>query len=459
VSMDPTYRIVAAVGRFWLWFFFRSIQVRHPDRVPVRGPALLAINHPNNLIDTLVVGGVVERQVHFLATASLFRNPLLARFLRAMGVIPVYRREDDPAQVARNTEAFEACFQTLERGGLIAIYPEGTTHAEPRVQRIKTGAARIALEAEARHGGRLGLTLLPVGLNFEARKSFGSRVLVSFGDPIAVTAYLATYRDEPFRAVDELTTVIQYAMEAQVIHVARIDQTALVHEIEAIYRDELEQELREERGLANPQIDPFRLSRSIAAAVQHFTARDPVRVERIAHRIEDYRARLAAYRVRDAAVQRRASGRHQSRPIARAGRATLGTPLFVYGAVLNALPYLIPRWLARRLAQKETDYATTRLIASIVAFPLFWGFETWIVRRLAGPVIALAFAFSLPVSGLAAYRYLGGLLRLRNALRLHVLALTHPRAARRLVEERRALVKELDEAKVTYLRETGSREW
>jgi glycerol-3-phosphate O-acyltransferase / dihydroxyacetone phosphate acyltransferase len=468
--MDPMYRIVAVIGRFWLWFFFKSIQVRHPERVPARGPVLLTINHPNNLIDTLVVGGVIGRQVHFLATASLFRPPLLARFLRALGVIPVYRREDDAAQAARNTEAFEACFQTLDRGGLIAIYPEGTTHAEPRVQRIKTGAARIALEAEARREGQLGLTLLPVGLNFEARKSFGGRVLVSFGDPIAVTAYLATYRHEPFRAVDELTTVIQGAMEAQVIHVERIDHTALVREIEALYRDELEQQLREERGLAGGQIDPFRLSRSIAAAVQHFTARDPARVERIAHRIEDYRARLAAHRLRDDAVQRRAGrggesraggresqsgrGRESGPIIARTGRAMLGTPLFVYGGILNALPYLIPRWLARRLARKETDYATTRLLASIVAFPLFWGLETWIVRRLAGPVIAVAFALSLPASGVIAYRYLGGLLRLRHALRFRVLALTHPWAARRLTEERRALLTELNEARTTYLRET-----
>jgi glycerol-3-phosphate O-acyltransferase / dihydroxyacetone phosphate acyltransferase len=452
--MDPIYRVVAAIDRFWLWFFFRSIQVRHPQRVPAQGPVLLAINHPNNLIDTLVIGGVVRRQVHFLATASLFHNPLLAGLLRATGVIPVYRREDDPAAEARNVEAFEACFQTLERGGLLAIYPEGTTHAEPRVQRIKTGAARIALEVEARHAGRLGLTLLPVGLNFETRKSFRSRVLVSFGEPIAVTAYLAAYRDDPFTAVDELTTVIQAAMEAQVIHVERIDQTALVREIETLYRDHLEQDLREKQGLADHEVDPFRLSRSIVAAVQHFTVRDPARVERLAQRIEHYRAHLAAYHMRDAAVQRRGRRGRRPRPLVVLTRALLGTPLFAYGAALNALPYLVPRWLARGVARKETDYATARFLASVVAFPLVWGLETWIVRRLAGPSVALAFAVSLPLSGLVAYRYLGGLLRLRHAVRFSTLALTHPRVARRLVEERRTLVRELDEARAAYVRET-----
>jgi 1-acyl-sn-glycerol-3-phosphate acyltransferase len=165
----------------------------------------------------------VDREVRFLATASLFRNPLLARFLTRVGVIPIHRRQDDPAHAARNTEAFEACFHALARGGLIAMYPEGTTHAEPRVQRIRTGAARIALEAEAGHDGRAGLTLLPVGLNFDARKSFRTRVLLSFGEPIAVTPYLSTYREDPFAAVNALTTLIQEGMEAEVINVARLD--------------------------------------------------------------------------------------------------------------------------------------------------------------------------------------------------------------------------------------------
>ena len=126
-------------------------------------------------------------------------------------------------------------------------------------------------------------------------------------------------------------------------------------------------------------------------------------------------------------------GRAQ-RPPARARlrhswEASIGLPFFAYGLVVNGLPYLLPRWLARRTARKETDYATTRLLASIVAFPLFWALEIWIVWRLLGPAWALGFALSLPVSGLLAYRYLGGVGRLRNQLRFGVLSLTHRQSA------------------------------
>ncbi|MBI4637942.1 MAG: 1-acyl-sn-glycerol-3-phosphate acyltransferase [Candidatus Rokubacteria bacterium] len=450
--VDRFYAAVRAIARFWLWFFLKSVDVRHPERVPVGGPVVLCINHPNNLIDSLLVGAVLPRKVHYLATASLFRNPLMARFLSASGVIPVYRRQDDPDKMDRNAETFAACFAAFDRGRLVAIYPEGTTHAEARVQRIKTGAARIALGYAAERPG--ALTLVPVGLNFEARKSFRGRVLVAFGEPIPVTPYLDTFREDPVKAVDALTRSIQWGMEAQVVHVERIDATELVRAVDEIYRSELARQLEEERGLAQRQIDPVRLARSIVDAVNHFKEREPARVESLWQQIQRYRALLATYRVRDDAVQARLRRRPTRQRIQSGWVAVAGFPFFAYGAVVNGLPYLIPRWLARRVARKETDYATTRFLAGVVAIPVFWGLEIWIVGRLTGPATALLFALSLPLSGLIAYRYLRGAGRLRGQLRLGALALTRSHAARRIVAERQALLAELDRAKADYLAAT-----
>jgi glycerol-3-phosphate O-acyltransferase/dihydroxyacetone phosphate acyltransferase len=455
--MDRFYALVRVVGRFWLWFFFKSVEIRRADQVPPRGPVLLCINHPNNLIDSLLVGAVLARKVHYLATAALFRNPLVSRFLTACGAIPVYRRQDDPDKMDKNTETFTACFRALERGRLIGIYPEGTTHAEARVQRIKTGAARIALEYEARRqSSRQGesLTVIPVGLTFEARKSFRARVRVSFGEPIPVTPYLAAYREDPVKAVEALTTTIQWAMEHQVLHVERLDRAALVRAIDELYRSELIRELQAERGLSPKQIDTFRLSRSIADAVGHFEEREPERLERIAQRIVHYRAMLAAYQVRDAAVRARLERPPARQRLRHSWEASLGLPFFAYGVLVSGLPYFVPRWLARRTAKKETDYATTRLLASIVSLPLFWGIETWIVWRLAGVGWATLFALSLPVSGLLAYRYLGGMARLKSQIGFGMLALTRRASATRLLDERQSLIAEIEQAKTDYLTAT-----
>jgi glycerol-3-phosphate O-acyltransferase / dihydroxyacetone phosphate acyltransferase len=455
--MDRFYRGVRTIAKFWVWFFFRSVDVHHPEHVPAAGPVLLCINHPNNLIDSLLVGAVVRRKVHYLATATLFRQPLMARFLLACGAIPVYRKQDGPETADRNAAAFAAAFAALGRGRMVAIYPEGTTHAEARVQRLKTGAARIALGYEdgRTHDDAGGdLTLVPVGLTFEARKSFKARVLVSFGPPVPVRSYLAAYRENAARAVDALTDAIQHAMELEVVNVERIDEMALVRAIEELYREALVRELQTERGLGERQIDPFRLSRGIVDAVDHFRATDPTRVERLWQRIQSYRALLAACRVRDEAVRTR--GEHPSlRGRVKYGwEALVGLPIFAYGAVVNALPYLIPRLIAHRVARKETDYATTRFLAAVVAIPLFWALETWGVAHLFGARVAVPFAISLPISGAIAYRYLVGAGRVRGRLRFARFHLWHEAEARRLLVEREGIIADLERAKNDYLAAT-----
>jgi glycerol-3-phosphate O-acyltransferase / dihydroxyacetone phosphate acyltransferase len=450
--MDRFYRAVRAVARFWLWFLFKSVDARHPERVPAAGPVLLCVNHPNNFIDSLIVGGAVRRKVHYLATAAMFRNRLMARFLLACGAIPVYRKQDDPDKMDRNLDTFAACFAAFARGRLVAIYPEGTTHAEVRVQRIKTGAARIALGYEADHPGEL--SMIPVGLSFEARKSFRGRVLVAFGEPIRPAAYLAAYREDAMKAVDALTRDLQWAMEAQVVNVERIDDQRLLRAVEELYRDELTRQVMDARGLARRDVDPVRLSRSIADAVRHFKATEPTRVESLWQRIQAYRSLLARYRLRDEVVRARRQRLPARTRLVYSWDAVVGLPFFGYGAVVNALPYFVPRWLARRMARKETDYATIRLLASVVAFPVFWALEIWLVWRAAGPAWAAAFALSLPLSGLIAYRYLIGAGWLRSRLRFARLAATQNQMARRLVAEREAIVVELERAKQDYLAAT-----
>ena len=451
-TVDRFYRAVRGLARFWLWFLFKAVDARHPERVPDRGPILLCVNHPNNFIDSLVVGAAMRRKVHYLATAAMFRNRLMAKFLLACGAIPVYRKQDDPDKMERNTDTFAACYAAFGRGRLVAIYPEGTTHAEARVQRIKTGAARIALGYEAEHPGEL--TMIPVGLSFEARKSFRSRVLVAFGEPLHPAAYMTAYREDRVKAVDALTRDLQWAMESQVVNVERIDDQRLVHAVEELYRDELTQQVMDSRGLAPREVDPVRLSRSIADAVRHFKASDPARVESLWQRIQAYRSLLAQYHIRDDVVRARREKLPARRRIVLSWDAVAGLPFFGYGALVNALPYFVPRWLAHTMARKETDYATIRLLASIVCFPLFWGLETWLVWRAAGPWWTAAFALSLPISGTIAYRYLIGAGWLRVRLRFAALAMTHGQAARRLMTEREEIVAELERAKHDYLTAT-----
>jgi hypothetical protein len=239
-------------------------------------------------------------------------------------------------------------------------------------------------------------------------------------------------------------------MEAEVVHVDRIDAAEFVRAVEDLYREELVRQLHAERGVRPEAIDVFRLSRAIVEAVAHFKERDPDRAAALWQRIQHYRALLAAWHVRDQAVGARLRGDRPPHRLRSSTAAVLGLPVCLYGSIVNALPYLIPRGLAHTFARKETDYATIRLLSSTVAVPLCWGLETWLVKRLAGTGWAIAFAVSLPMTGLLAYHYLRGLGRLR-ARTGFAYKLTHHTAAARLLAERRAILVALERAKTDFL--------
>ena len=85
-------------------------------RPPVEGPVLIIANHPNSLVDAVLVSAVAGRGVRFLAKAPLFDLKRIGWLLRAVGAIPVYRRQDDATAVGQNVHTFAAVFDAFSRG-------------------------------------------------------------------------------------------------------------------------------------------------------------------------------------------------------------------------------------------------------------------------------------------------------------------------------------------------------
>ncbi len=120
-----TRRIICAVLKLALRVFFRRIEVAGLDRIPRECPVIFVLNHPNGLVDPVFILCLAPRQVSFLAKAPLFRMPVIGFFVRALDSLPVYRKQDEGQDPARNRETFARCRALLKRGGTIAICPEG----------------------------------------------------------------------------------------------------------------------------------------------------------------------------------------------------------------------------------------------------------------------------------------------------------------------------------------------
>src|SRR5262245_7017007 len=107
------YTLLRTVTGVSLRWFYSRVDTEGLERIPATAPVLLAVNHPNALVDALVVGMVCPRRVVMTAKATLFANPLLAALFRAAGVVPLIRARDvaelkTSGEAERNAAAFGA---------------------------------------------------------------------------------------------------------------------------------------------------------------------------------------------------------------------------------------------------------------------------------------------------------------------------------------------------------------
>ena len=203
------YRLLRGTAAIALRWYYADVAVQGGERVPHDGPLLILANHPNALIDPLLVGTTVARHVLLTAKATLFEHPALGLLLRAVGVVPLRRARDEvrdgvvvPPTPERNAYAFQRVTAALRQHQVVLVFPEGISHDDPGLAPLKSGAARMALQAHSE--GVAGIRLLPVGLVFEAKERPDSRVLVRVGDPLDLDQWLAERRVGDAHALTEL---------------------------------------------------------------------------------------------------------------------------------------------------------------------------------------------------------------------------------------------------------------
>jgi glycerol-3-phosphate O-acyltransferase/dihydroxyacetone phosphate acyltransferase len=214
---DAADAATAGLARTLVGIFFRSHEVSGAQHVAPTGPLIMVANHQNGLVDGLVLIAASRRYPRFLGKSTLWRIPVLRPFLALAGVVPVYRGADSSSlttdtRSARNRAALARCRDLLAAGGTIGVFPEGISHDLASLQELRTGAARLALLAAT--DGVAGVRLVPVGLVYDDKARFRSRVLVRFGPARPVDDRADAYGRDPHAAVDDLTRQIAADLRA-----------------------------------------------------------------------------------------------------------------------------------------------------------------------------------------------------------------------------------------------------
>lgn len=453
-------RLIAGVALRW---YYREVTVVGAERIPPGDPVLLTVNHPNALVDALVVGWVVPRPVRITAKAVLFDHPVLGAFLRLAGVVPLRRASDEMARrrsadaeaapgtagdPARNAAAFASILDALDRRSAVLIFPEGKSHDEPTLAPLKTGPARIALAArEARRAP--DLRILPIGLVFESKAEVRSRVIAVVGEPIDVHAWQPEAGAAP---VASLTGLIARRLGAVTLTATTAERLYRVQRL-ARYVAAILAPAAPRVGDAPRLVEEFVIATRVARGLDALgTMPPPLRASATdtLHDVEAFARDLEAADVSptDAAISLRR--RHGARFVVRE-LLTLGLvgPVALWGRLTHWIPFRIARHVALRDATARDQPAMRTIVAGLVLVLVSYAIQVSLVAWVAGPLAALAYLVILPVTADVDLRYTDRLRTARRRMRTYVRLRGDPALAASLVARRRELaerIRDLDAA-------------
>jgi glycerol-3-phosphate O-acyltransferase / dihydroxyacetone phosphate acyltransferase len=428
--------VVVALLRFTLRIFFRRVEVEGVERVPADGPVMFVLNHPNSLVDPVFILCLAPRPVSFLAKAPLFRIPFVGWLVRAAGSIPVERRQDPGADLTKNREMFARVRAHLAAGGAVALFPEGTSHSDPRLKPMKTGAARIALGVEAAPP----LRIQPVGLFYTDKRTFRSAALVYYGEPFEVhPARLDAAGEPPGESVRAVTDRIGQALGEVTLQADAFEAHDFVARTERI----LASQRRANDAAPRPELaEEFAFRRRVLRGYEALKSRDPARLDEIRERVYRYEDKLrgAGLDPWDVPVGRFSTGGILMGIGLFLLRFALLLPLGLPGLILHYLPYRLVGFLSRRAVGKYDDIlATAKAVSAFVVFPLTWTAVAILFWQWLGTAAGLVTLVLAPLSGYAALRLAELADRATGALRALGLWILGRRSFLHLQVERRIL--------------------
>jgi 1-acyl-sn-glycerol-3-phosphate acyltransferase len=438
--------VIAALSRLALrvalWALDRFYEIGRIGRTIPDGPVLVIANHPNSLMDGLVVLRIAGRRIRPLGKAPLFQQPLIGHVLDGLGALPIYRPQDFPGETHRNEKTFGAAVRALRRGEAVLVFPEGLSHSGVQLARMKTGAARIAFAAEEVADWQLGLRIVPVGLTYHRKHAFRGRVAAAVGRSFEVRGWRELRIRDEWRAVESLTGAMREALEKVTLNLPTEEDRSLIETAEALYAAEKGwSQARSPQRLA-PRLT--RLQRFAEALAWLYVER-PDDYEELRSAVSEYRQRLRRLGVREGELPQRF-------PLLGVIRYALvqtlvlfvGLPLAALGTLFWYPPYQAPRLAVHVSSPDYEAVATVKLAAALVAFPIVYA--VWLAAAwwVAGLWALAAAAVTLPALGVAALHWRDRWSRVKEDVRIFWNVVRQKTQRDELIRERQALVARFD---------------
>ncbi|MEJ6798023.1 MAG: lysophospholipid acyltransferase family protein [Crocinitomicaceae bacterium] len=400
------YRLIKVLVGIGIRLYYREIRVKNRKNIPLDEPLIIIANHPNTLMDAWMIGHICPRPIHFMAKGTLFNSKFKLKLLSSLNMIPINRVGEGKTDGVSNQNSFQACYDILEAGKTLVIFPEGSSYQERHLRDLKSGTARIALEAVKRKEGQLDVKILPMGLNYTQAEKFRSRVLVDIGEPMSTKDYLADYIENSGKGARKMTEQFRVRLEQLLVNSNTKEEQDLIDQVANILQSRYTK-----KGSENA-ISEIDLLKRIRNRMDDFKVTEAWKTEEVRKLVETVKWENEKLNIQTDFLDRRFRSTMFFRQLFFSIIFVLiAVPYFIFGMIHNAIQFYLIDFLIPKLTKDIEYYAPLAVLLGLVLYPLFFG----LFAHFIGNAFDLSFwqkviyFVMMPLGGLFAYffhRYL-----------------------------------------------------
>lgn len=413
------YRFLNQIIKIGLFFFFKKIVVSGKENLKNKGPLIVVANHPNTLMDPLIIASLMKQRLGFLAKADIFKISIVARILSFFHVIPVLRKKDIlPSEKPDNRETFIKCHEYLNKNGTLLIFPEGSSLYELKLREIKTGTARIALSLASIQNDENKLEILPIALDYSDAIQFGSMVSVSIGEAISLEAYQKTYLESETKGVLALTERIGEELEKFIPNTSNKEQEQFLIKAHKFYTTIKDPDYS---LYLNPK-ESLESRNQISKALNLLNENNHDLYIDTQKKLHLFFTVLNREKLTPGFFTDKFSKRNRNWVcLSYILKFLLLAPLYLIGLLSNYIPYILPYKVFERL-KIDIEYKTSiQMFVGLFTFPLFY----WLEIELFLNYVSIDFWYTLllllafPITGYIAMYYWTEIKRFKRVLHFY----------------------------------------
>lgn len=392
------YSVLFYYVKFWYKIvFYRKIVIINYDNVPEEKALIFTPNHQNALMDALSMLFSVKNQLVFMARSDIFKK--FAPILYFLKILPIYRIRDGIDTLKKNQAVFDKTVDVLNTYNGLVILPEGNHAGIHRLRPLKKGFARIAFQTEEAGKVKEGISIVPVGIDYDDYIHCRSKKIIVFGKPIPVAQFMKEYDKNPAISLNKIKNRLAEKMKELIINIESVEYYELINEFRVIFRKKMC--LKTNRN-PKSEADGFFADRQFIDIFDKAIASNPESIIPINNNFQKLSTLLKANKlnIKDVAISPSTL------------KTTIQTllliitfPLFLYGWINHILPFQLPLWRTRKI-KDEIFHTSVIFVLTLILFPLFYLLQTVAVWLLSGSGwIAIVYFITLPLFAIISWKW------------------------------------------------------